>query len=464
MTPVSILAFDLGTTHFKAAAFTGTGQLLALSRVAAPIDHGLPPRAGQWEMTSTALLSTIHHLVHDLSTRLAGAGGLRNVLAISIASQANSFFLLDAHHNPVGPAVLWPDDRARHISPLHALTTREICGIPELDHEFAPSKMRLAMNTPGDKARSFCFLADHLAHALCGTLACELSVAALSSLVDVRQTTWWNDAFAAHELSALARPPMVRPATVLGPVTALIRDEWNLPNDCVVVAGALDQYATLLGAGAAVPGILAESTGTALAAIAFTHNFSPNLPHAFQGPLWSTPNGTPPWARITFSDTSASLLSTYRDLHTPHLSYDALDLLANHSTRAAHLPRVASLADRQAAFARLPPNTPPGEVVRGIYTLVAAELATLIDKLHLDINEIRSCGGGARSKLWLAIKAARLGVPLRVPLCSEATLMGASILGGAGLGLGTVESLASQWVHVGDPIPPIPREHPYVRP
>ena len=50
-------------------------------------------------------------------------------------------------------------------------------------------------------------------------------------------------------------------------------------------------------------------------------------------------------------------------------------------------------------------------------------------------GEVRVVGGGARSPLWLEIKASVLGRPVRPVLAEEATALGAAILAGTASGV-----------------------------
>jgi xylulokinase len=63
-----------------------------------------------------------------------------------------------------------------------------------------------------------------------------------------------------------------------------------------------------------------------------------------------------------------------------------------------------------------------------------------LDALGLADREIRVVGGGARSELWLQIKADVTGRPVRPVLAGEPTALGAAIL--AGLAAGTFRDTA----------------------
>ena len=51
------------------------------------------------------------------------------------------------------------------------------------------------------------------------------------------------------------------------------------------------------------------------------------------------------------------------------------------------------------------------------------------------IEVLRAIGGGARSKLWLQLKADITGIPVITPRVTEAAAFGAALLAGAGAGL-----------------------------
>lgn len=51
------------------------------------------------------------------------------------------------------------------------------------------------------------------------------------------------------------------------------------------------------------------------------------------------------------------------------------------------------------------------------------------------IEVLRAIGGGARSKLWLQLKADITGIPVITPRVTETAAFGAALLAGAGAGL-----------------------------
>src|SRR5690348_11327910 len=103
----AILTIDLGTTLFKLSLFDQTGRLIALVRVTPPIAK---PTAGRWELSPVDLRRSV---VEGIARLRVDAGRMVDAVeAVSFATQANSFVLMDAKNTPLTPLILWPDERA----------------------------------------------------------------------------------------------------------------------------------------------------------------------------------------------------------------------------------------------------------------------------------------------------------------------------------------------------------------
>jgi xylulokinase len=88
------------------------------------------------------------------------------------------------------------------------------------------------------------------------------------------------------------------------------------------------------------------------------------------------------------------------------------------------------------------------------------ELRINLDLLRdagVEINELHAVGGGARSSLWLQLKADICQVPLRVPRVTEAACLGAALLAGvAAGGYPDLETAVAQTVHMERRVDPRP--------
>jgi xylulokinase len=79
-------------------------------------------------------------------------------------------------------------------------------------------------------------------------------------------------------------------------------------------------------------------------------------------------------------------------------------------------------------------------IVKGLLEGLTFELRNNLDLLRdlgVSINELHAVGGGAKSDLWLQLKADICQIPLRVPQVTEAACLGAALLAGVAAGVYT---------------------------
>jgi xylulokinase len=117
-------------------------------------------------------------------------------------------------------------------------------------------------------------------------------------------------------------------------------------------------------------------------------------------------------------------------------------------------------AQMRGAFAGLGMSHDVPSLARAVLEGCAFALRDIVDRLAqlgLVGDEIRVVGGGARSRLWLQIKADVTGRPVRALVAEEATATGAAMLAAAAAGhFRDVEEAASRCVRLA-PEPVLPR-------
>src|SRR6266516_5421060 len=131
----TLLTLDLGTTLFDEA-----GRLLAVRRVMPPV---LLSKPGWSELHPRRLQPTLVDAARELREEIGGFG---DVVAVSFATQANSFVLLGERDEALTPIVLWPDQRAAELrEQLEALSRvpgfRDVTGMPRFSRLLALAKM-----------------------------------------------------------------------------------------------------------------------------------------------------------------------------------------------------------------------------------------------------------------------------------------------------------------------------------
>ena len=446
-----ILALDLGTTYFKAALFDPQGMIAALSRRPLNVSH---PEPGRWELGVDEFEGLIRGLISDLSEQ--SVNGLSDVGAVSFATQANSFVLLDCADQPLTPFVLWPDDRAvrlkGEISQLAAeLPLQATTGIPALGHQFLVAKLLWFQQHQPETwsgCRRLCLLSDYLTYWMTGQHATEAGVAGLSGLVDIHALRWWPEACERIALPSGWLPRVVRAGTDLGPLRVDAAQSLGLPAACRFVVGCLDQYAGAIGAGNVTPGGVSETTGTVLATVRCSDTFERlKTGNVFHGPGFA--EGI--YYQMVFGNTSANLLEAYRNQLPDRPGFEELDQAASEISPGADQLRLrpdAAPSDPGSFFTGMTPSHQRGHAVRAIMEGVTLALAEQVDQLcgNDRPSEIRSVGGAARSRLWRQIKASALGCPVVATDCPEPTSLGAALLAASAMEGIALDAICSRWV------------------
>jgi len=450
---MNFLTFDLGTTLYKVAVFDSAGKLLGVERAVPPIEH---PAAHRNELLADDFLSTLKKAAFALEMRL-GREVWEKIGAVSFATQANTFTLLDKENRPTTPFVLWSDERAAdmadNLAKIASLPDfRRTTGMPRFSHFLALAKiawMRRGKNDFIKDATQLCFLSDYLAAHLTGSEpVTEAGVAALSGALDIRTLQWRDDILAAVDIPPLATPTVRRAGTDLGAIEKSAADAFNLLRDCRVVLGCLDQYAGAIGTGTVLPNMISETTGTVLAAVRCSDRlYEDPAANVFQGPGFDADR----FFQMSFSSNSANLLNWYRDRLPFPRSFEELTRDAENAIPPeVQIEPYDSDAGIEASFRNVRPAHTSGQIVRGIMMRVAESLAQQIRDLSGDAepHEVRSAGGAARNDFWLQMKADTVGVPFVAMDCEEPTSLGAAMLAARAMGLGELPDLTRRWVRV----------------
>jgi sugar (pentulose or hexulose) kinase len=454
-----ILTVDLGTTLFKLALFDEAGEARRIVRVEAPIER---PNPGWCQIDPTAFKNCLVAGIAQL--RGQAPEDFAQIAAICFSTQANSFLLLDRNQVPLGPIILWPDNRAGDPAPpvkayasdtaFHAQT-----GIPTLTGEISTAKLYWLQQTQQRAWREvghICFISDLLTHWFTGEFCVEAGVAGLTGGADINTLAWRPAFLDLFSLDSGALPRIVRAGTDLGPIQPTVADELRLPRACRFVAGCLDQYAGCIGTGSISPGQVTETTGTVLAVVRCAEQLSATRRDSvFQGPSYAPDR----FWQMTFSNTSANLLDWYRqhnrDNSTMEQFIDAAEREPDGPVPLVIAPLEPGSTPAQALKGIQPGHT-AGQAVRAIMKCVAQALRDQVRMLSNGMLPARICsaGGGARSDLWMQVKADTVGTTFCRTVCEEPTSLGAAMLAAKALGWGSLSELADRWVRFRDEFQP----------
>jgi xylulokinase len=239
---------------------------------------------------------------------------------------------------------------------------------------------------------------------------------------------------------------------VVGKLRPELAAELGLVRGLLLVSGGHDQACAALGAGVIAPGLAMVSTGTAeVVEVAMA---SPALaPALAEGGISVYRHVVPGlYVAMTLNHSGGLLLRWFRDTlgqwemeQAAATGADAYDLLLRDApagpTGLLLLPHFAGSGTptldvhSKGAILGLTFATTKAEIAKAVLEGLTFELRTNLDLLRAnggEIAELHAVGGGARSDLWLQLKADICNTPLRVPAVTDAACLGAALLAGVG--------------------------------
>lgn len=439
------LTFDIGTTSLKTALVGDDGRILAVHTQEYSFSCPQPDWA---EMDPEAYWNAAVTGSRAVFSRSGAASS--DLAAIGFSSQGQTFIPVDRAGNALHNAIVWTDKRANEITRdwgrewLSIDEFRRSSGYPWLAVELTVFKVGwLARYAPqAHRAWKFLCLPDYLIFRMTGRAATDRVMGQYNGFYDLRESGWNPRLLAAAGIEADQLPDLLEPGQPAGTLLPEVADQLGVPAGVPVCVGANDQIAGAVGAGNVRPGVVSETTGTALAVVASTPVLMDDARlvvgrHAASGVFYAMP----------FANTSAVVLKWFRDLCCAGEDYNAflagVEQVEPGSNGLTMLPHFAGTAsptfnpNARGAFSGLTLGHTRAHISRAILEACCCELRECVDLVReggISFDSVRSLGGAARSDLWLQMKADMLGIPVERPQCSDAASLGAAMLAAAGTG------------------------------
>jgi len=457
-----LLGVDAGTTSIKCVLFDQNGKVIASGRSEYELSM-LQPEFVEVEAETywNALKESLNKVLNESKINV------EDILGIGVSSQGETFIALDKARKPLRKAIVWLDNRSKeeaHIikEEFGVDNIYRITGQNDVIPTWPAAKILwLKKNEPStfQKAFKYLLLEDYIIYKLTGKFATEYSIVCSSLLFDISRRKWWSEILNFIGISEDQLPELNPSGCAVGSVSSEAAKETGLHPNSVVSTGAYDQAANAIGVGNIKSGVITETTGGALAVVATIDHAildpkrrMPCHRHAVQGKYFLQP-----WCH-----TAGALLKWYRDNFglleieaANKMGVDPYDLLTLEASRVSPgsdglilLPHFMG-----AASPEFNPNAKGVlfgltlyhgrcHVIRAIMEAIAYMLrrnVELLEDLDVEIKEVRSTGGAARSPLWNQIKSDVLQKPVLTVHTEETAALGVAML--AGLATNTFRSL-----------------------
>lgn len=445
---MTLLGIDIGTTHCKAGLFSVDGETLKI------VHHAHKPQivrdSAEYSVYDPDLM---WETVRGLVSQAAAAAPDRPIRAVGIASMAESGLLIDrASGQPRSPILPWFDGAAQpqadRIAAAEAALDFYLRTGLHVSAKLSLAKLLwLRDRNPAiTDGAMWLSVADYIAYKLTGAAGTDYSLAGRTGAFDVARQQWDSQWLARWEL----RPDHFAPAQSSGtPVGGALAEHaaFGIPRGTPVAVSGHDH---LCAAALTDMEELFDSMGTAEVMIG-SYPARPLTQDDFDSGLsrgCHVAAGRHYWLG-SLAASGGSIEWLRQLLSAPALSYDDLNALAesaaNRPTGVLYFPYLAgsgaphSNPAASGAFIGLRARHSRADITRAVLEGTAYEMEYIRrageNMKGSAIRRLTAAGGGARSRVWLQIKADISGCDIHIPAETELSLRGAALMAAAGSAL-----------------------------
>jgi len=382
------------------------------------------------------------------------------IRAIGFSGQMQGCVLLDKEKRLIGNCLIWLDQRAGAEAEELSLVMEtaemlDITGNYCLPSFWAAKLIWIKRNQPEvfDRIDKVLFAKDYLRYKMTGEIACEVSDASLTFLLDLASRSWSDRMFDAVGLPRHIVPDtMLESQDIAGYLKPDIAQAWGLEPGLPVVAGGGDQPVGGVGSGIVKSGIIGSTIGTS--GVVFGCCNKPFVDYKRRA-MYSLCHSVP--EKYSFLGCTLGAGGSFRWMRDQFASaqpgdsddkYSYMTGLAEQAPLGCEglcfLPYLNGEAtphvdpDARGVFFGLSYRHDMGAMYRSVMEGVTFSLRDTIEILRasagLNITEVRAMGGGAKSALWRQIQADVYNASVVTMNVDEGPAAGAAILAGTGSG------------------------------
>ena len=468
------LGVDIGGTGCKCVAFRDDGTQLAIAYAEYPL------AAGQVNLPPDILTSSVFQVIAGCTAQLENR---QDITAITISSFGESFVAVDEQGNALTDILLYfgnteSEEFSRLVKDIGEEEFMRIARILP-DASYSLSKMLYTQKIANRPVWKYLFIAGFICYQLTKKTYADISLACRSLLYDVENRCWSQELLKKCGIAANTLPEVLPTGGKVGTLLPDIAAQLGLSQDVLVVIGSHDQIVNALGAGVQTIGDAVDTSGTCecitplFASIPEDLDFQKNN---FACVPYLEDRG---YVTYAYNISAGSVVRWYRDALAGYLREDAkaqnksiYDLINEQCpqvpTDLMVLPFLQGMggtpdvdAGATGLIAGLSTQTRLPDIYRAILEGITFEMRYNQEKLGengVQLERLYACGGGAKSPVWIQIKADILGCEIIPVKCEETGAMGSAILGIAAVTGESPFAIAQKFRQYGDVIRPNP-EH-----
>lgn len=433
-----VIGMDCGTTNIKAIILDSNGEKIAESSKTSEFirldNRGQEQDANEWWDNACKIFK-------DLANQV-GKEVVDKIMGICVSSHTVSLLPVDKNGNTLRNAITYQDGRSsqelQYI--LDKVGYDKFCklvgSLPAV--AFLPNKILWFKNNEPElfsKTKYILQASSYINFKLTGQFTSDLDQATRTQCLDVDKLEWSDDIARAVGVDFnKILPKICSVDEIIGYVTKKAAIQTGLKEGIPVIAGCSDAMAAMFATGISRLGEAGESSGTtSLVFVGSKYRKEDNIiiatrPCTIKNMPWlyDAPIQTSGAAIKWYIDIIADQEKKYVDENGLNI-YKYLNELALEAKAGSGgliffpylLGERAPLWNDYAKgmYIGLGMNTSRAELIRSVFEGTAFALRHVIETIKsqgVEIDSIRVCGGGSKSKTWNQIKAAVLGIPVYV--------------------------------------------------
>jgi len=432
------LAIDVGTGSIRAALVDRRGKILAISsrehEQIVPHFGWSEQRPSDWWAGTVKTICEVLTLIENAPARVA---------ALCACGQMHATVLVDQDGQLACETVpLWNDKRAlaevEHFAAHHAPDDYLMRTANPASPAWPAFKLRwLFAHDPQAMAQASTVLMskDWINFKLTGILGQDRTEGSMSFLMDATSHDWSDELLALSDIPRALLPPLHDSVEILAGLSEEAANLLGLVAGLPVLVGGGDYPVALLGSGVMAPGMASDVTGTSTI-ITLIHK-KPIIDMDVSNVMTVEGN----WGSFTLLDAGGDAVRwARRAFHENRRDYGELSELAERAAAGSDnlffLPylsgeRLGAHRNSRAHFFGLTARHGLAQLHRAVLEGVAFSVRLRLGTLQVGAarpERFVASSGGAKSALWLKIKASMYHTPYLVPCELECGLVGAAMM------------------------------------
>ena len=451
---MKIGGLDIGTTGCKLTVFDENGDQLGKAYRDYPVRRAVSGH----EIDISVMMESVYAVIGEMSAQYPDIAG------IGVTSFGETFIMTNDAGEPLHNAMLYTDPRgaeecAELTEKLGAAHLAEVTGLAP--HEmYSISKMIWIRRHHPEiyaAARRIHLIEDFVVWHLTRKAQIDYSLATRTMAFDIHSLGWSQEIFTAAgiDMSLMSEP--VPTGTSAGPVTAAAAQRTGLRRDCIIVSVSHDQVAAAVGAGVFDGSAAVDGAGT-VECLTPVYDSIPDIPVMAKGFFSVVPYVVPgKYVAYAFSYTGGALIQWAMETFGKGETNESMEKAygKDEPTGLLVLPHFAGAATpymdtgSKGAILGLTTATAAADIYRACMEGVVYEMRLNYEALSgsgIRFEKLNATGGGARSKIWMQMKADVLDLPVTALKTMDAGTVGSAML--TGIAAGLFQDLADAAAHM----------------